>query len=97
MKINKIIIAEPSPIISSGLLKYLEDISQLNVVSIVDNIDDLKDKMLIHTPDILIINPLVFSTNGPSTRTSIMDSISSVNEVRQREGASRSFSRTHPV
>ena len=35
MKINKIIIAEPSPIISSGLLKYLEDINQLNIVSIV--------------------------------------------------------------
>lgn len=78
MKINKIIIAEPSPIISSGLLKYLEDISQLNVVSIVDNIDDLKDKMLIHNPDILIINPLVlgysnhnlikqFQQNNPST------------------------------
>lgn len=60
MKINKIIIAEPSPIISSGLLKYLDDINQLNVVSVVDNIDDLHDKMTIHRPDLLIINPLIF-------------------------------------
>lgn len=60
MKINKIIIAEPSPIISSGLLKYLEDVNQLNIVSVVDNIDDLHDKIIIHNPDLLIINPLMF-------------------------------------
>lgn len=59
MKVNKIIIAEPSPIISSGLLKYLEDIYQLNIVSVVDNIDDLHDKMIIHNPDLLIVNPLI--------------------------------------
>lgn len=66
MKINKLIIAEPSPIISSGLLKYLEDISQLNIVSVVDNIDDLREKMTIHNPDILIINPLVLGYSNHS-------------------------------
>ena len=59
MKINKMMIAEPSPIISSGLIRYLEDISQINIVTAVDNIDDLKDKMQLHSPDILVVNPMV--------------------------------------
>lgn len=64
MKINKIIIAEPSPIISSGLLKYLEDINQINILSVVDNIEDLHDKMIIHNPDVLIVNPLIFGCSN---------------------------------
>lgn len=52
-------IAEPSPIISSGLIRYLEDISQINIVTAVDNIDDLKDKMQLHSPDILVVNPMM--------------------------------------
>lgn len=59
MKINKIIIAEPSPIISAGLMKFFEDLNQIQVVSVVDNIDDLNDKMIIHNPDVLIVNPLM--------------------------------------
>lgn len=59
MKINKMMIAEPSPIISSGLIRYLEDISQINIVTAVDNIDDLKDKMQLHSPDILVVNPMM--------------------------------------
>lgn len=59
MKINKMMIAEPSPIISSGLIRYLEDISQINIVTTVDNIDDLKDKMQLHSPDILVVNPMM--------------------------------------
>jgi len=37
------------------------------------------------------------SRNGPSTRTSASDSISSVTSVRQRVWALSSVSRTHPV
>ena len=59
MKINKIIIAESSPIISAGLIKFFEDLNQIQVVSVVDNIDDLNDKMIIHNPDMLIVNPLM--------------------------------------
>ena len=59
MKINKIVIAEPSPIVSAGMLKYFEDLNQIQVASVVDNIDDLNDKMIIHDPDILIVNPLM--------------------------------------
>ncbi|MBO5811198.1 MAG: response regulator transcription factor [Bacteroidales bacterium] len=59
MKINKILIAEPSPIVSAGLFRFLEDSNQLQVVSVVDNVDDLNDKMIIYTPDILIVNPLM--------------------------------------
>ncbi len=59
MKINKIVIAEPSPIVSAGMLKYFEELNQIQVASVVDNIDDLNDKMIIHNPDILIVNPLM--------------------------------------
>ena len=50
MKINKIVIAEPSPIVAAGLLRFFEDMNQIQVVSVVDNIDDLNDKMIVHNP-----------------------------------------------
>ena len=56
---NKIVIAEPSPIVVAGLLKFFEDLNQIHVVSVVDNLDDLNDKMIIHNPDMLIVNPLM--------------------------------------
>ncbi|MBR5781736.1 MAG: response regulator transcription factor [Bacteroidales bacterium] len=59
MKINKIVIAEPSPILVAGLIRFLEDLNQIQVVSVVDNIDDLNDKIIIHNPDILIVNPII--------------------------------------
>ena len=64
MKINKIIIAEPSPIVSSGLLRYFEDLNQIQVVSVVDSIDDLNDKMIVHNPDMLIVNPIMLGYNN---------------------------------
>jgi DNA-binding NarL/FixJ family response regulator len=59
MKVIKIIIAESSPIISSGLSSFFNDMNQIAVVSIVDNIDDLQDKIIMHSPDVLIINPMM--------------------------------------
>lgn len=59
MKINKIVIAEPSPIVSAGLLRFFEDLNQLQVVSLIDNVDDLNDKMIVYNPDVLIVNPLM--------------------------------------
>ena len=59
MKVIKIIIAESSPIISSGLSSFFNDMNQITVASIVDNIDDLQDKIIMHNPDVLIINPMM--------------------------------------
>ena len=59
MKINKIVIAEPSPIVAAGLLRFFDDLNQIQVVSVVDNIDDLNDKMMVHNPDMLIVNPIM--------------------------------------
>lgn len=59
MKNNKIIIVEISPVISSGLSSFFNDMSQMTVASVVDNIEDLQDKMIIHNPDVLIINPMM--------------------------------------
>lgn len=60
MKRNKIIIVEPSPIISAGISNFIGDMNQFSVVSVLNNMDDINDKMLVHNPDMLIINPLVF-------------------------------------
>ena len=59
MKINKIVIAEPSPIVAAGLLRFFDDLNQIQVVSVVDNIDYLNDKMIVHNPDMLIVNPIM--------------------------------------
>ena len=59
MKVIKIIIAESSPIISSGLSSFFNDMNQIAVASIVVNIDDLQDKIIMHNPDVLIINPMM--------------------------------------
>lgn len=59
MKVTKILIAESSPIISAGLSSFFNDMNQIAVASIVDNIDDLQDKIIMHNPDVLIINPMI--------------------------------------
>ena len=59
MKVTKILIAETSPIISSGLSSFFNDMNQIAVASIVDNIDDLQDKIIMYSPDVLIINPMM--------------------------------------
>lgn len=59
MKITKIIIAESSPIISNGLSSFFNDMNQIAVASVVDNIEDLHDKIIVHSPDVLIINPMM--------------------------------------
>ena len=66
MKVNKIIIVEPSPIIYAGLSDFINTINQISVVSVLDNIDLLNDKMLVHNPDILIINPIVLGFTNNS-------------------------------
>lgn len=64
MKVNKIIIIEPSPIVTAGLIDFFKDINQIRIVSTLENIDDISNKIIIHDPDILIINPLVLGYNS---------------------------------
>lgn len=59
MKNNKILVVETSPLISSGLSSFFEGMNQFTVSAVVDNMEDLQDKMVIHNPDILIINPIM--------------------------------------
>lgn len=59
MRNSKIVIVETSPLISSGLSSFFNDMNQISVASVVDNIEDLQDKMIVHNPDILIINPMM--------------------------------------
>ena len=64
MKVNNIIIIEPSPIVTAGLIDFFKDINQIRIVSTLENIDDISNKIIIHDPDILIINPLVLGYNS---------------------------------
>lgn len=56
---NKIIIVEPSPMVSAGLVQYFDDTRQLSVVSQLDSVDRLEEKLAAYNPEILIINPLL--------------------------------------
>ena len=58
---NKIIIVEPSPIISAGLASYFDDCKQISFVSQLDRIDRMEEKLAAYNPDILIINPLLIA------------------------------------
>ena len=58
MKVSKIIIAETSPIVAAGLLSFLNEMSQISVIAI-DNIDDIQDKIIVHSPDMVIVNPMM--------------------------------------
>ena len=58
---NKIIIVEQSPIVSAVLASYFNDINQINIVSQLDRIDRLEEKLAAYNPDILIINPLLIA------------------------------------
>ncbi len=62
MKSDKtIIIVEPSPIVSAGLASYFDDIKQVSIVSQLDRIDRMEEKLATFNPDILIINPLLIA------------------------------------
>lgn len=64
---NKIIIVEPSPMLSAGLAQYFDDIKQVSVVSQLDNLDRLEEKLASYNPEILIINPLLVSFDANET------------------------------
>ena len=58
---KKLIIVEPSPIVSAGLASYFDDIKQVSIVSQLDRIDRMEEKLAAYNPDILIINPLLIA------------------------------------
>lgn len=58
---KKIIIVEPSPIVSAGLASYFDDMKQVSIVSQLDRIDRMEEKLATYNPDILIINPLLIA------------------------------------
>ena len=58
---KKIIIVEPSPIVSAGIVSYFDNINQVSIVSQLDRIDRMEEKLAAYNPDILIINPLLIA------------------------------------
>jgi DNA-binding NarL/FixJ family response regulator len=45
--------------VSAGLAQYFDDTRQLSVVSQLDSVDRLEEKLAAYNPEILIINPLL--------------------------------------
>ena len=64
---NKIIIVEPSPMLSAGLAQYFDDCKQIAIVSQLDSLDRLEEKLASYNPDILIINPLLVAFDADET------------------------------
>jgi len=64
---NKIIIVEPSPMLSAGLAQYFDDIKQVAIVSQLDSLDRLEEKLASYNPDILVINPLLVAFDANET------------------------------
>ena len=66
---QKVLIAEPSQIIIEGLQSIVHDSNCLEVVSVIDDISMLEERVLAHRPDIIIINPglLPYSSQMPAT------------------------------
>ena len=58
---NKIIIVEPSPMVCAGLASYFDDCKQISIVSQLDRIDRMEEKLAAFNPDVLIINPLLIA------------------------------------
>lgn len=64
---NKIIIVEPSPMLSAGLAQYFDDCKQIAIVSQLDSLDRLEEKLASYNPEILIINPLLIAFDADET------------------------------
>jgi DNA-binding NarL/FixJ family response regulator len=52
---------EPSPIVSAGIASFFNDIKQVSIVSQLDRIDRMEEKLAAYNPDVLIINPLLIA------------------------------------
>ena len=75
---NKIIIVEPSPMLSAGLAQYFDDCKQVSIVSQLDSLDRMEEKLTIYNPDILIINPLLVEYSNNDVFLKIMREFSNV-------------------
>lgn len=64
---NKIIIVEPSPMLSAGLAQYFDDVKQVSIVSQLNSLDRLEEKLASYNPDILVINPLLVAFDANET------------------------------
>jgi len=75
---NKIIIVEPSPMLSAGLASYFDDIKQVSIVSQLDNLDRVEEKLASYNPEILIINPLLVSFDANEVFQKLLKDIPNV-------------------
>lgn len=64
--------------ICAGLARYFEDIKQISIVSQLDKIDRMKEKIAMYNPDILIVNPLLIAYDSNDVLLKLGNNFSSV-------------------
>ncbi len=70
---NKIAIAEPSPMLRGGLVQLLREMPDVEVVLSTDNLNALNSRLPALKPDILVVNPLLFDYSKRATIRSEFD------------------------
>lgn len=65
--VKKIMLVEPSEIILQGLTTILEETKQYRISAALHSLDNLREKFLVHRPDLLIVNPTLFEAGKISS------------------------------
>lgn len=55
----KVLIAEPSQVVTEGLQSMLNDCAKLEVVCTIDDIGMMEERIMVKHPDIVVINPCI--------------------------------------
>ena len=69
---KRVLVAEPSAIITEGLIKILGEHAQLEVLAPLSDIECLKGRIATGKPDILVVNPILLLQSGRQTFNSII-------------------------
>ncbi len=76
MKINRLVIADPSDIVLNGLSVMLREIPDCEVVMKSSDMQTLQARIPVLHPDILIINPLMIDTSKRRVVRSLFEGLS---------------------
>lgn len=60
---RSVLIIEPSEIIYKGLSAIISDSTTLHILQHIDNTDNIENRITVLKPDLVIVNPTLFSTH----------------------------------
>lgn len=71
---EKILIVEPSFIVTEGLTRILKDLSDFEILPPLEDMDDFRERLAAVRPDILLINPTILPyTKRPAVFSLLQD------------------------